>query len=149
MVKNRVVYREGMFTDFKGNNRQYIIAAVSEKTQNAEGISSMVIEEGTKPDQLFMSDAVKRLSLGFAICSPEDKWDPILGQTIALGKAVKRPARVMWVSHAGMINTDVVNALIEQEMKFFENNPGSVIAGYDEAKKKYYADMLKPTTGKK
>lgn len=149
MVKNRVVYREGKFTDFKGNDRQYIVAAVSERTNNADGISSIVIEEGMKPDQLLMSDAVKRLSLGFAICSTEDKWDPILGQTIALGKAVKRPARVMWVSHAGMINTDVVNALIEQEMKFFENNPGSVIAGYDEAKKKYCEDMLKPTTEKK
>ena len=51
----------------------------------------------------------------------------------------------MWVSHAGMINTDVVNALIEQEMKFFENNPGSIIAGYDEAKRKYKQSILKPT----
>lgn len=146
MVKNRVVYRNGIFTDYKGNQRQYIVAAVSERTQNANGICSVVVEDGNTPDEIICSDAVKRLTLGFAICSPEDKWDEELGKTIALGKAVKRPARVMWVSHAGMINTDVVNALIEQEMKFFENNPGSIIAGYDEAQRKYKQSLLEPTT---
>ena len=143
MVKNRVVYREGMFTDFKGNARQYTVAAVSEHLKNEDGVSSIVVEEGKTPMDLDFNYAIKRLKLGFAICSPEDKWDPILGQTIALGKAVKRPARVMWVSHAGMINTDVVNALIDQEMKFFENNPGSVIAGYDDAKQKYESTKSK------
>lgn len=137
MVKNRVIYHNGIFTDYKGNQRQYIVAAVSEHTENADGVYSMVLEKGKNPDEILYSDAVKKLTLGFAICSPEDQWNEELGKTIALGKAIKRPARIMWVSHAGMINTDVVNALVEQEMKFFENNPGSIIAGYDEAKRKY------------
>lgn len=145
MVKNRVVFRNGMFTDYKGNQRQYIVAAVSERTDDCYGIPATVVCGGMKPDIIETRDAVKKLTLGFAICSPEDKWDEELGKTIALGKAVKRPARVMWVSHAGMINTDVVNALVEQEMKFFENNPGCVIAGYDEAKRKYEQSILKPT----
>lgn len=145
MVKNRVVFRNGMFTDYKGNQRQYIVAAVSERTDDCYGIPATVVYGGMKPDIIETRDAVKKLTLGFAICSPEDKWDEELGKTIALGKAVKRPARVMWVSHAGMINTDVVNALVEQEMKFFENNPGCVIAGYDEAKRKYEQSILKPT----
>ena len=146
MVKNRVVFRNGMFTDYKGNQRQYIVAAVSERTDDCYGIPATVIRGGMKPDVIEVRDAVKKLTLGFAICSPEDKWNEELGQTIALGKAVKRPARVMWVSHAGMINNDVVNALIEQEMKFFENNPGSIIAGYDEAQRKYKQSLLEPTT---
>lgn len=145
MVKNRVVYRNGIFTDYKGNQRQYIVAAVSERTDDCYGIPATVVCGGMKPDIIETRDAVKKLTLGFAICSPEDKWDEELGKTIALGKAVKRPARVMWVSHAGMINTDVVNALVDQEMKFFENNPGCVIAGYDEAKRKYEQSILKPT----
>lgn len=146
MVKNRVVFRNGVFTDYKGNQRQYIVAAVSERTDDCYGIPATVVCGGMKPDVIETRDAVKKLTLGFAICSPEDKWDEELGKTIALGKAVKRPARVMWVSHAGMINTDVVNALIEQEMKFFENNPGSIIAGYDEAQRKYKQSLLEPTT---
>lgn len=145
MVKNRVVYRNGIFTDYKGNQRQYIVAAVSERTDDCYGIPATVVCGGINPDVLEVRNAVKKLTLGFAICSPDDKWDEELGKTIALGKAVKRPARVMWVSHAGMINTDVVNALVDQEMKFFENNPGCVIAGYDEAKRKYEQSILKPT----
>ena len=145
MVKNRVVFRNGVFTDYKGNQRQYIVAAVSECTQNVNGIYSTVIEEGKKHEIIY-SDAVKKLTLGFSICSPEDKWNEELGKTIALGKAIKRPSRVMWVSHAGMINDGVVNALIEQEMKFFENNPGSIIAGYDEAQRKYKQSLSESTT---
>lgn len=145
MVKNRVVFRNGVFIDYKGNQRQYIVAAVSEHTQDENGNYSVVIEKSDKPDEVIYSDAVKKLTLGFAICSPEDKWNEELGKTIALGKAVKRPSRIMWVSHAGMINTDVVNALIEQEMKFFENNPGSIIAGYDEAQRKYKQSLSEST----
>ena len=137
MVKNRVEFREGMFTDFKGNQRKYIVAAVSEITADENGTPSMVISQGIKADKIIISDAVKKLSLGFAICSPEDKWNENLGRDIALGKAIKRPARILWASHTGMINTDVVNALLNQEMKYFENNPGSIIAGYDAAEKKF------------
>lgn len=146
MVKNRIVFRNGVFTDYKGNQRQYIVAAVSEITANENGTPSMVISQGIKADEIIISDAVKKLSLGFAICSPEDKWNENLGRDIALGKAIKRPARILWASHTGMINNDVVNALIEQEMKFFENNPGSIIAGYDEAQRKYKQSLLESTT---
>ena len=60
MVKNRVVFRNGMFTDYKGNQRQYIVAAVSERTQNADGICSMVIEDGKEPDEIIYSGCCKK-----------------------------------------------------------------------------------------
>jgi len=142
MVKNRVVFRNGVFTDYKGNQRQYIVAAVSERIPE-EGMVITANED--KVDEIIISDVCKKLSLGFAICSPEDKWNEELGKTIALGKAVKRPSRVLYASHAGMINTDVVNALVNQEMKYFENNPGSIIAGYDEAQRKYKQSLTGST----
>lgn len=134
MVKNRVEFRNGVFTDYMGNQRQYIVAAVSERIPE-EGMVITANED--KVDEIIISDVCKKLSLGFAICSPEDKWNEELGKTIALGKAVKRPSRVLYASHAGMINTDVVNALVNQEMKYFENNPGTIIAGYNNAEAKY------------
>lgn len=136
MVKNRVEFREGKFTDYLGNERKYIVAAVSERMPEA---SMVIYENNQKVDEIIINDVCKKLSLGFAVCSPEDKWDIELGKTIALGKAVKRPARVLFATHSGMINTEVVNALINQEMKYFENSPGSVIAGYNEAEAKYKA----------
>lgn len=132
MVKNRVVYREGTFKDYAGNERKYIVAAVSELMPEKSSI--MYIEESKNDVNLVIQDVVKKLSLGFAICSPEDKWNEELGKTIALGKAIKRPARVLYASHTGMINTEVVEAVINQEMRFFESNPGTIIAGYDKSK---------------
>lgn len=131
MVKNRIEYRIGEFIDFAGRTRKYVVAAVSELIDCGDVISV------TKDADLIIEDVVKKLSLGFAICNPEDKWDEELGKRIALGKAIKRPTRVMWVSHAGMINTEVVNALINQEMKFLEKNPETVFKGYETAKKKW------------
>lgn len=131
MVKNRIEYRIGEFIDFAGRTRKYVVAAVSEL------IDCACVTTVTRDANLIMDEVVKKLSLGFAICNPEDKWDEELGKRIALGKAMKRPARVMYTSHAGMINTEVVNALINQEMKFFEKSPSTVIKGYETAEQKW------------
>lgn len=136
---NRVEYRTGTFKDYAGNERKYVVAAVSELIDP----ESMVITNGQKENKIVITEVCKRLSLGFAICSPEDEWNEELGKTIAFGKAVKRPAREMYVTHRGMINTTVVNALIDQECAFFENCPGSIIAGYNEAEAKYNANKSK------
>jgi hypothetical protein len=130
MVKNRIEYRFGEFVDFAGRQRKYVVAAVSELI-NCGCVTTMI------NDNLIMDEVVKKLSLGFAICNPEDKWDEELGKRIALGKAMKRPARVLYVSHAGMINTNVVNTLINQEMKYVEKAPSTVFKGYETAEKKW------------
>ena len=131
MVKNRIEYRIGEFIDFAGRTRKYVVAAVSEL------IDCACVTTVTQDANLIMDDVVKKLSLGFAICNPEDKWDEELGKRIALGKAIKRPARVMYTSHAGMINTEVVNALINQEMKYAEKAPSTVFKGYETAERKW------------
>ena len=131
MVKNRIEYRIGEFIDFAGRTRKYVVAAVSEL------IDYGCVTTVTQGADLIMEEIVKKLSLGFAICNPEDKWDEELGKRIALGKAIKRPTRIMYASHAGMINTEVVNALINQEMKYTEKAPETVFKGYETAKKKW------------
>ena len=131
MVKNRIEYRIGEFIDFAGRTRKYVVAAVSELIDYA------CVTTVTHDADITMDEVVKKLSLGFAICNPEDKWNEELGKKIALGKAMKRPARVMYTSHAGMINTDVVNALINQEMKYAEKAPSTVFKGYETAEKKW------------
>lgn len=131
MVKKRIEYRIGEFTDFAGRSRKYIVAAVSELV-NCGLVTTM-----TDDVKLTMEEVVKKLSLGFSTCDPNDEWNEELGKRIALGKAIKRPARVMYTSHAGMINTEVVNALINQEMKFLEKSPEIVFNGYKTAKKEW------------
>ena len=151
MKKRKVVYRQGSFVDFAGRTRQYIVAAVSELLPNATEVhtskgkyvtpTKFVVTEVSEDEYVAIhNDVVKRISLGFAVCSPEDKFNEELGKTIALGKAEKRPAGVLYATKAGMINTDLVESLITQEMQHFENNPGAVLAGYDKAKAAYLAE---------
>lgn len=131
MVKNRIEYRIGEFIDFAGRTRKYVVAAVSELVDCA------CVTTLTQNADVIMDEVVKKLSLGFSICNPEDKWNEELGKKIALGKAIKRPTRVMYTSHAGMINTEVVNALINQEMKYAEKAPSTVFKGYETAERKW------------
>ena len=148
MKKRKVEYRKGTFVDFSGRTREYIVAAVSELLPNAATVTGPGKKYDT-PIQYHVTElcgdghvdigdqVIKRVSLGFAVCSPDDTFNEELGREIALGKALKRPAGVMYASKAGMINTDLVDALISQEMLYFENNPGAVLAGYDKAKEAY------------
>lgn len=150
MKKRKVEYRKGAFVDFSGRTREYIIAAVSELLPNAADVTGPGKHYET-PVQYRVtelcgdghvdigSQVIKRVSIGFAVCSPDDVFDENLGKEIALGKALKRPAGEMYATKAGMINTSLVEALISQEMEYFENNPGSVLAGYDKAKDAFLA----------
>lgn len=151
MKKRKVVYRNGSFVDFSGRTRQYVVAAISELLPNATEVHTPkgtyttptefnVVEMSADHHVELIDNVVKRVSLGFAVCSPDDEYNEELGKTIALGKAEKRPAGVLYASHTGMINTDLVDSLIKQEMLYFESNPGSVLAGYDKAKAAYLAE---------
>lgn len=151
MKKRKVVYRNGSFVDFSGRTRQYIVAAVSELLPNATEVHTpkgtyttptefRVVELSGDHYLDVHDEVVKRVSLGFAVCSPDDEYNEELGKTIALGKAEKRPSGVLYATQTGMINTDLVDSLIKQEMMYFENNPGAVLAGYDKAKAAYLAE---------
>ena len=62
---------------------------------------------------------------------------------IALGKALKmldapekRTGKIIAVSDKGLVNSAVVDAILDQEAAYFKRNPGSYIAGYDKQARK-------------
>lgn len=148
MKKRKVVYRFDEFVDFAGRTRKFVVAALSELLPNAAEVTTprgkyetpleFNVVEMCGDGHVDMHDTVlKRVSLGFAVCSPDDEYNEELGKTIALGKAEKRPSGVLYATKTGMINTDLVDALIDQEVMYFKNNPGAVLAGYNKAKEAY------------
>ena len=150
MKKRKVVYRFGEFTDFAGNVRKFVVAALSELLPDGEEVFTPnrhyttdtqfgVVQVSGDGNVEIHDTVLKRVSLGFAVCSPEDEYNEELGKTIALGKAEKRPVGVMYATKTGMINTSLVDALLDQEVEYFKNNPGAVLAGYNKAKEAYLA----------
>lgn len=129
MNKEIVEYIEDSFIDYKGDERKFIVAAVSTP------LKDVTISNGS-------SEIVKSLSIGFSICNSEDQFNSEIGLKIAINKATHANNSLKaYVSCAGMISTKVVHALLEQEVKYFKNNPDSHIPGYNEAKSKYFAKL--------
>lgn len=129
----KVVYKQGNFIDYKGAQVNFILAAVSIPTNT---VLVPVDEDGFETEEEQVESA-KLLSLGLAVQRPGDEWDEELGKKIAYGKAVKRRDHALTTTDAGMINTRMVEAVLEQEASYMQVNPGRYIAGYDEARDKY------------
>lgn len=116
--KTRTAYIVDSFNDYNDVRHDFVIVAVSEE------IFPVAIGNKT---------FVKRLSLGVAVCCPEDEFDLDRGIAIAERRALKNDNQYcVYVSCKGMINTKMVKALLEQEAEYFKQNPGSQISGYDE-----------------
>ena len=121
------------FTDYKGNVRKFIIAAVSIPTDAS-------IEEFRKYDSKLLG-SLKVLSLGISVCHEEDEFDEYIGSEIAVGKALKYRDHALYSTDIGIVNDTMVMALLKQEAEYFKRNPGRFISGYDEAEQKYLEEQ--------
>lgn len=125
MKKERVEYLVDSFVDSNGDERHFVVAAVSEVFTECDEPDWIIDGEGDEVHKI-----LKGLKLGFAICNPADKFDEELGITIAIGRARKNAQYALVSSELGYINTKLVQAFLEQEAEYFKNNPESKIIGY-------------------
>lgn len=137
----KVVFKEGTFVDFKGDEREVVFAAVS---FTSEGDSVFKLPESKKKRGILSSDygfakVVKTLAIGVSVRMSNDEYNAERGRAIAVGKAKKPKSRyaILVTDNKGVINTKVVEALLEQELAFFKQNPGKYIASYDRHKELY------------
>ena len=132
-MKEKIVTVTSEFVDYKGLTHKFIVAAVS---QPVDARIDIYDEDGDIDDY---SDAQKVIKLGVAVCNPNDEFDEEKGKMIAINKARNSFDYAMFAVLPGMINTAVVNALVNQEVIFIKENPGRVIPGYIDEKIKFEA----------
>ena len=125
MKKERIEYLVDSFVDANGDERHFVVAAVSEVFTEFDEPTYVTDFEGEG-----IQEIVKGLKLGFAICNPTDNFDEKLGITIAVGRARKNAEYALLASEMGYINTQLVRAFLQQEAEYFKNNPEYKIAGY-------------------
>lgn len=158
----------GKFTDYRGMVRDFTMVAVSIPMKYDDAVVTrpvMVEDEYEIPAKNVLNEengqieyvpastekfidevdevlapVTKMLSVGVATRCVRDTHDADLGVRIAYGKALKLLDHSLYVSHPGMINTKMVKALLEQEAEHFKKDPGSYLAGYNEAKARYAKD---------
>lgn len=125
---NKVQYISGTFTDFKGQERHFVMAAVS----IVDNLAYVDMSEGEN----FLG-VPKCVSIGVSVCLPYDKFDEELGKKIAYGKAMKSTEHRLYATDEGLINTVMINGLLEQESEYFKKYPGRYLKGYDAYKARY------------
>ena len=141
------------FVDYKGEKHYFIIAAISQnfpKFLNIDKNSSNVkigndrtpvfyevneYIEGYGTTEYSIS-ITKSLRIGISICNPVDKFNKSIGKAKAIARA-RMSDPVLFVKNAGLINSKVVRALLEQESEYLKNNPELLIKGYKESKLRY------------
>ena len=106
-------YKVGSFKDYAGTERQVVFCAI--------------INFGSDK---YLS---KEIRIGFSVQSPEDKPNETLGKVIAKGKALKNKSvwGIIYTTNSGLINSVIIQKLLEEELSHFQNNPGRYIKGYD------------------
>lgn len=122
----------GSFVDYKGLKHMVTIVALSQSGKCVNGNPNIMFEIDTYEEDYgteSYADVAKTLSLGVSVCNPEDKYDEKVGFNKALARA-RSNSPVMFVTKAGIINTKMVKALLEQELEFTINNPDTIIPGY-------------------
>ena len=125
MKKERIETLVDSFVDANGEERHFVVAAVSVMF-NKDNEPATVVDLNNDE----CGYVIKGLKLGFSICNPSDEFDEKLGTTIAIGRARKSAEYALLASEPGFINTQLVRAFLAQEAEYFKHNPESRIVGY-------------------
>lgn len=126
-MKKVAEFIEGTFIDYKGDEREYTICALS-----------CPIEEG---DDNASDTEVKQLRLGIAVRRDGDEYVRGIGMTEAERKAKENPFTILRADTCGVINSTMVQAVLEQEAEFFERNPGKYLAAYKADAERYFFEL--------
>lgn len=146
MNKNiKTEFKIDKFVDYAGIEREFILAAVSVPLSSKAYVYVLDPKSYVKynddnsiyVDDYYAVPTEKYLLIGISVRNAEDKYDEEIGKRIAVGKALKGKGKQIYASHAGLINTKMVQALLEQEAEYFKRDPQSYIAGYRNAEKRW------------
>ena len=133
-------YHIDKFVDDTGVEREFILAAVSIDLDKDNILSNAYA--GVETETYYGNYPIdKVLCIGIAVRRIEDVYNEALGMKIAEGKALKalthaNKGKLIFVSDSGLVNTRMVQALLEQEALYFKRDPRSYIAGYGKKRTK-------------
>lgn len=152
MKKDIVMYKNGSIVDFQGITHPFIVCALSTSSFQTEDISvALTTYEREDWSDLGFYEFPRAVFIGVAICNPGngteekpgDVWDENKGKMIALAKArgfkYDNPEKsaALFATRAGLISEKLVEALLDREVEHIQEDPESVIKGYNQMKARW------------
>ena len=107
------------------DDRSLILVGVLEQLSDEPHMKLYMSKDGQMLSnfELFnKSVKYKRLSIGHAICNPEDKFEFGVGEKIAKSRAKSRPLSVLVSDFRGEFNDKTVNAIMDAKSEFIKEN---------------------------
>ena len=129
------------FVDYKGDKHHIVACALSQSpTQDSHTLRVGWADKANQldeDDRLF-HEVYRMVTVGIAICNPEDKFDYEKGKQIAYHKAanIENLPRI-YAPCKGVITKDLVDTFLKQQVKFFKEHPETLIDGYAEKEAAY------------
>lgn len=125
------LYPQVITSQFTYNKRTIVMVGVIDKVKIDTYVKNKgywIDEDGNdiySPEtEIFVKKPFKgkSLSIGWAILHPEDNFDVLIGEKIALRRAKEHPITKLYSSFNGEFNTDMVEEILRNKSEFiFEN----------------------------
>lgn len=112
-------YPQIIITHYTNNKRTLVMVGVVDKIK---------IDTYTKTEDKLLDVFVKKpfkgkcLTIGYAILHPEDDFDVLVGEKIALKRAAEHPLSRLFSSFNGEFNADMVEEILHNKSEFIFNN---------------------------
>lgn len=138
MKQDIAIYKVDSFIDFTGKEHKFVACALSQSPvdkYDRYSISWIGSDNYAYDDTI--KDVYRMVTIGIAICNPEDEFDLEKGKTIARNKANNGNLPRIYATTKGIITQELVETFLNQQIKFFKENPENFIGGYKEAKIKH------------
>ena len=145
MKKDVAIYKNGVIVDFKGVEHPFIVCALSTSSFNEDPDYdvSLTVYDKDLNDYCNEAGLPRAVFIGVSVCNPGDEWNEEKGKMIAKAKAggfkFNKPYKsaALFATRAGLISTELVEALLTREVAHIQEDPESVIPGYNQMKAKY------------
>ena len=136
LERQESVVKEFLITDINGVGHYAILVGVLQVSKSTEWLnkgSTVITKKGShvvttftewKEDKVF-----KSLSMGLTINNPEDVYNVEYGTLRAKGRALKPSKRLGYITteHKAMLGIDMCSAIMDQQIKFIQENAGLFI----------------------
>lgn len=141
MKQDIATYLIDSFIDYAGKEHKIVACALSQTPESDTHIlmTGWVDNNDAIDTTDEICDEVYRMvTVGVAVCNPTDEFNEEAGKKIAYSKAAHMPGLPrLYAPVKGVITKELVETFLNQQVKFYKENPEELIPGYNKAKAKY------------
>ena len=143
MKQDIATYLVDSFIDYAGKEHKLVACALSQTPEDSAATLKVCwvdSEDKALSSANIYHDIYRLVTIGVAVCNPEDDFDEETGKKIAYNKAANiEYAPRIYTTNRGVITKELVDTFLKQQVQFIKENPEKVITGYLKAKADYEA----------